>query len=109
MNPSAKAPAGDWRGITPGLILAIGGIMAVLFVVDRFLARMEYNEIRSEARRLAEESKRLLTENRGKDAAFRYQRAHSLVRDDPEYALGYARALLAAGDLRELNRRFATC
>ena len=113
MNPSANAPAADWRGITPGLILSIACIMAGLFVVDRFLARMEYNEIRSEARRLAEEGKRLLAENRGKDAASRYQRAHSLVRDDPEYALGYAQALLAAGDLERaestlrdmLNRR----
>lgn len=99
MNPSADAPVADWKGITPGLILAIGGIMAGLFVVDRFLARMEYNEIRSEARRLAEDGKRLLAENRGKDAASRYQRAHSLVRNDPEYALGYGEALLAEGDL----------
>jgi tetratricopeptide (TPR) repeat protein len=113
VNPSANAPAADWRGITPGLILTIGCIMAGLFVVDRFLARMEYNEIRSEARRLADDGKRLLAENRGKDAAFRYQRAHSLVRDDPEYALGYAQALLTAGDLERaestlrdmLNRR----
>ena len=73
--------------------------MAGLFVVDRFLAGMEYNEIRSEASRLAADGKRLLAENRGKDAASRYQRAHSLVRDDPEYALGYGGALLAAGDL----------
>ena len=49
MNPSVNVTAAEWKGITPGLILAIGGIMAGLFVVDRFLAGMEYNEIRSEA------------------------------------------------------------
>jgi tetratricopeptide (TPR) repeat protein len=99
VNPSVNVTATEWKGLTPGLILAIGGIMAGLFVVDRFLAGMEHNEIRSEASRLAADGKRLLAENRGKDAVSRYQRAHSLVRDDPEYALGYAQALLSAGDL----------
>ena len=94
-----NGPAAEWKGITPGLVIVIGVIMTGLFAMDRFLAKLEHDEIRREASRLASDGDLLLAANRAKDAVAPYQRAHSLVRDDREYALGYAKALLTAGDL----------
>jgi predicted Zn-dependent protease len=99
MSPVLNGRGTEWKGVTAGLVIAIGAMMTGLFVIDRFLAKLEHDEIRKEASRLAGEGDRLLAANRSKEAVARYQRAHSLVREDREYSLGYAKALLAAGDL----------
>jgi thioredoxin-like negative regulator of GroEL len=74
-------------------------IMIGLFWTDRFLAKLEQREVQNEAAGLALTGSQLLAGGNAPEAVVRYRRAHALVRTNREYALGYAQALLAAGDV----------
>lgn len=97
MPETSKAPVG-MPGASVGLVLTVAAVMAGLFFIDRFLARLEQQEIRHEAQGLAAQGDHLLAGGNAVAAAVHYQRAHALFRGDRAYALDYAGALLAAGD-----------
>jgi len=71
--------------------------MAGLFALDTFLARLEQSDSRAEARRLFDEGERLAQEGRNLEAIGRFRGALSIERDQRDYQLALAGALLAAG------------
>jgi Flp pilus assembly protein TadD len=71
--------------------------MAGLFVVDKFLARMEQSETRAEAARLFEEGRRFAAKGQNKQAIERFRAAVADSRDNREYRLALASALLKSG------------
>src|SRR4051812_8206382 len=74
--------------------------MAGLFALDTFLAKVEQADKRADARRLYEEGERLARAGRNADAASRFRGALSIQREEPEYELALAEALLAAGNYK---------
>ncbi len=97
-DAATPAPATDWQGATPSMVLAVLAIMAGFFFLDRFLVQLEQQELRHEAAGLKFEGDRLLARGEAAAAVTPYRRAHALFRADRKYALDYARALLASGD-----------
>src|SRR4051812_46374701 len=79
------------------LFLAIAG----LFALDTFLAKLEQSDSRAEARRLFQEGERLARAGRHADAIARLRGALSIERDDRDYQLALAEALLAAGRFKD--------
>jgi tetratricopeptide (TPR) repeat protein len=79
--------------------VSVAAIALGLFWIDRFLAKLEQSEVQSEAAGLASTASRLLASGNAAQAVVDYRRAHALVRTNRGYALGYAQALLAAGDV----------
>ncbi len=75
------------------MLAAIAG----LFVVDTFLARTERAEERTEAARRFSEGRKLMEQGRSADAIERLNDAVSIERDNREYRLALAEALLASG------------
>src|SRR5579863_5492474 len=71
--------------------------IAVLFVVDTFLARIQRMEDRSQAARLFVEGQRLVEQGRYSDAIERLNDAVSIERDNRDYRLMLAEALRCAG------------
>src|ERR1051326_49740 len=69
--------------------------IAALFVVDTFLARMERAEVRGGARRLFLEGSMLMQQGRLGDAIERFKDAVSGERENREYRLALADALVA--------------
>ncbi|MGJ5817740.1 tetratricopeptide repeat protein [Paludibaculum fermentans] len=83
----------------PGFILSVLAIVLGLIVVDQFLARLERNEILSEAGAHYQEGVRLLSRGDAAGAVKLLERAHVLQRGNRGYQLALAEALLAAGRL----------
>jgi tetratricopeptide (TPR) repeat protein len=71
--------------------------MAGLFALDTFLAKLEKSDSRAEARRLFAEGERLAREGRNLEAIDRFRGALSIEREERDYQLALADALLAAG------------
>ena len=94
-----KTPVVEWKGVTPGLTILVGALLAALFFIDRVLARTEQIELRHQAVGLAAEGARSMSQGKPADALDSLQRAHALFRDDRDYALAYAEALLQAGQV----------
>jgi tetratricopeptide (TPR) repeat protein len=86
--------------VTAGAAIAVAAAMAGLFWIDRSLEKLEQDELRKEAQGLASEGQQLLAGGKSQEAAIRFQRAHFLIHTNREYALAYAEALLAAGELQ---------
>ena len=70
--------------------------LAALFVIDTFLARIEGNEERAEATRLVAEGHQLMQGGHYAEAAERFKDAVSIERNNRDYLLALAGALLAA-------------
>lgn len=98
MSESWPIAAAESPSVTLRMVLVVAALMAGLFFADRFLAHLEQQEVRREAQRLTAQGDQLLAGGNAVAAAAHYQRAHALFRGDREYALDYARALLAADD-----------
>jgi len=85
--------------VKPGVMTAVLLIMAGLFSLDSFLARLERTETLNEARSLAEKGRRLLADGNAEAAVIPLQRSNALVRDNSSYELSLANALLESGKL----------
>ncbi len=85
----------------PGFILSVLAIALGLIAVDQFLARLERNEILSEAAAHYREGTQLLSRGDSAGAVRLIERAHVLQRGNREYQLALAGALLAAGRLSD--------
>ena len=86
-----------------GTFVLIGVSMAALFAIDTFLARMEHIETEGQATRLFEEGERQAAAGHASDAVTSLRAAVAASRDNPEYKLALARALLAAGRLGDAS------
>ena len=71
--------------------------MAGLFVFDTFLAKLERTESQSEALRLYRNGQSLMERGCPDDAIEHFRGALSFERDNADYQLALARALLATG------------
>jgi tetratricopeptide (TPR) repeat protein len=95
MSPQAPAE----RVLPPPsakLLISLAAILAGLYAADRFLAQIEVKELHAEAATLYRQA--LDLERRGSlpEAIERLRRAHSLERDDREYALALTGAEIEA-------------
>jgi tetratricopeptide (TPR) repeat protein len=79
------------------LVAVIIAVIAGIYSLDVSLERVESSELHSEARRLFENGTRLLAAGHAAEAVDPLERAYALERDDRQYQLAYAQALLAAG------------
>jgi tetratricopeptide (TPR) repeat protein len=78
-------------------ITVIALLVAGLFGVDRFLARVESAEIKNSAQRAYLRGTNLRGEGRTDSAVDALREAHALERDNPEYEIELIDALVAAG------------
>lgn len=85
----------------PGFVLSVLAVGLGLIAVDQFLARLERMEILSEAAAHYREGKQLLERGDAAAAVRLMERAHVLQRNNREYQMGLAGALLAAGRLAD--------
>ena len=98
MMPQQRAATGtSFIGTFVLVFLALG----TLFAMDTFLVRVERAEDRAEAMRLVTEGYRLLQNGRSEEAGERFKDAVAIERDNPEYRLALAEALLAAKNFVE--------
>ncbi len=82
-----------------GIFLAVFAIMAGLFAVDLVLARLERAEVRADAKRHFEAGEKLRKSGAFGQAADEFRSAVSVARDNREYRVAWAQALLDAGNL----------
>ncbi len=92
-------PATSKPGI--GTIVAIGAIIATVWAVDIFLARTETRETETEARHYYESGAGLLKAGKPAEAIEALNHAHTLDRDNGDFSIRLAEALLAGGKLSE--------
>ncbi len=78
-------------------IAAVLVVIALLTVLDRFLARIETMEVRSAADRAWRTGNRLLSEGRAREALEALRNAHALERDNLACELDVIAALMALG------------
>jgi len=81
---------------TPKLLLSLAAILAGLYAADRSLALLEVNELHAEAASLYRQGMALERSGPLPEAIDKLRRAHSLEREDREYALELASAEIAA-------------
>lgn len=79
-----------------GTFVLIFIALATLFAADTFLARIERAEARAEATRLVAEGREMMQDGRYGEAAERFKDAIAIERDNRDYRLALADALLAA-------------
>jgi len=84
-----------------GTFALVFAAMAGLFLFDTFLARVERGESQTQGRRLSREGQKLLEEGRGEEAIERFRSALTFERENPDYQLALAHAMLASGKLRD--------
>ncbi len=95
-------PAGTRWGTTWGTTGAVILIVVVCLAgVDRFLARVESDEVRDTAQKSYLTGSRLLSEGKAGEAVNFLRDAHSLQRQNPEYELQLITALAADGKIAE--------
>jgi tetratricopeptide (TPR) repeat protein len=88
----------------PGTAIAVACSMIALYGIDRSLARLETNEVESEAQGLYAAGQKLLNTGRPGEAVDAFQRAHSLDRTNRDFELSLAAAQLAAGKAGDAER-----
>jgi len=84
-----------------GTFVLIFIALATLFATDTFLVRIERAEDQAEAGRLVAEGREMLRRGRYVEAAERFKDATSIDRDNRDYLLALAEALLAAKNYTE--------
>ncbi|HUA83440.1 MAG TPA: tetratricopeptide repeat protein [Bryobacteraceae bacterium] len=84
-----------------GLITVILATIAFFWIVDIFLARVERREMQSEARHDAAQGEALLAAGHADGAVDQLRKAQAIDRDNSNYALEMAQALIADGKLDE--------
>ncbi|HEV8413956.1 MAG TPA: tetratricopeptide repeat protein [Bryobacteraceae bacterium] len=84
-----------------GTFVLMSIALAALFVIDTFLARIERAEDRAGAMRLLAEGHRLMQDGHYAEAAERFKDAVAVERDNRDYRLALAEALLAAKSFPE--------
>jgi tetratricopeptide (TPR) repeat protein len=84
-----------------GTFVVILVAIAALFAADTFLVRIERSEDQAEATRLVAEGHELMQRDRSTEAAERFKDALSIERDNRDYRLALADALLAAKNYAE--------
>ena len=84
-----------------GTFVIIFIALAVLFATDTFLVRIERAEDQAEASRLVAEGRAMMQGGRYAEAAERFKDAISIDRDNRDYRLALADALLAAKNFTE--------
>jgi hypothetical protein len=82
---------------TAGTFAMIFASMAGLFLFDSFLERRDRAETQAEARRWFSEGQALAKAGRNKQAVERFRSAVAIARDNRDYQLALANALLATG------------
>ncbi len=80
----------------PGLVLSVLAVMAALYGADQFLAVLEKRELGAQARRYAGTGRTMLAQGRQAEAIEAFRRALSLERDNRDYELSLADALISA-------------
>ncbi|MGA2327205.1 MAG: tetratricopeptide repeat protein [Bryobacteraceae bacterium] len=101
MNKGGTAGADSAGPSFLGTFALVFLAMAALFAIDTFLAKMERSEKRAEAQRIFAEAQRLAAEERTTEAIERFRSGLSIARDDQDYELALARALVTAGRLAD--------
>jgi tetratricopeptide (TPR) repeat protein len=96
---AGRSPAGTFA-----MVLAA---IAALFVIDTFLAKMERTEDRAEANRLFSEGRKLMQQGNPAMAAQRFDDAVAIERENRDYRLALAEALLASGKIMEAESTLA--
>jgi tetratricopeptide (TPR) repeat protein len=86
-----------------GLIAVVLATIAFFWTVDVFLARVENRELQAEARHDAEQGENLLAAGHAEEAVDVLRKAHALERDNLQYELQLAQALIAANKLSEAD------
>jgi tetratricopeptide (TPR) repeat protein len=84
-----------------GTLVIIFIALAALFATDTFLVRIERGEDQAEAGRLVAEGREMMRSRRYVEAAERFKDALSIERDNRDYRLALAAALLAAENFTE--------
>ena len=84
-----------------GTFVLMSIALAALFVMDTFLARIERAEDRAGATRLVAEGHRMMQDGHYAEAAERFKDALAAERDNRDYRLALAEALLAAKSFPE--------
>lgn len=82
---------------SPGVTLVVFAIMAGLYSVDVFLARLEQREVGAEGRRRYAAGQQLIAQEQFGQAAEMLTQAHALERSNRNYSVALASALLAGG------------
>jgi tetratricopeptide (TPR) repeat protein len=90
-----------------GTLALVFFAIVLLFFVDTFLARMERSESRIEAERSYQEGQRLLKQGFSDRAADQFRAAISSSRDNSDYQLALAQALMAAGRFSDAEASLA--
>ncbi len=93
MTPGGHATAGSFAGTFAIIFASIAG----LWLFDSFLERMDRAETQAEARRSFREGQALAAAGRNAEAAERFRSAVAIERDNRDYQLALANALLAVG------------
>ena len=79
---------------TPGLLIGLGVVMAGFYGADQFLANLERRETSADAHRLAQDGDSLRKRGKRKEAIESFNRAHLIERDNRNYTLQLADALI---------------
>jgi tetratricopeptide (TPR) repeat protein len=90
-----------------GTFTLVFAVIAALFAIDTFLARMEESESRDQAARLFQDGQRLAGQGRNLESIERFRSALSIARENPQYELALARVLLAADKLTDAETLLA--
>jgi tetratricopeptide (TPR) repeat protein len=101
-GPVAALPAGTGRPVL-GLIAVIALVIAGLTALDRFLAKVENEEVQGSAQRSYETGRRLLGQGLAAKALDPLRQAHALERDNSGYTLDLIGALIALGKTGEAD------
>ncbi|MGA3203249.1 MAG: tetratricopeptide repeat protein [Bryobacteraceae bacterium] len=108
-------PEGGSSSSVLGTLALVGVAVVGLSIADAYLARMERQENRAEALRLAAAGRGMVEKGRPLEAVSEFKAALAIERDNPESWLALGQAQLAAGELEgaeetltELLRRDST-
>src|SRR5260370_28974009 len=93
MNPQPSASGSTFLGT----FLVVFVLIAALFAVDTFLARIDSAEGHAAAERLFAEGTRLMQSGNPGDAVERFRNALFIAHGNAEYSLALGQALAAAG------------
>jgi len=97
----------SYRPSLAGTLALVFCAILGFFFLDTFLARTERAESRVEAQRDYERGQRLLEQGRADRAAEEFRSAIVLARDNAQYPLALAQALMAAGRLPDAEASLA--
>ena len=84
-----------------GTFLVLIAAIAILFIIDTFLAKTEMAESGVEAAHLYDSGERFMQQGRSMEAAEQFKAALSTERGNQDYQLALGQALLAAGKLTD--------